>query len=199
MTATIAVTASDAVARTAAVLERGGIVVVPTDTVYGLAARADDPSATALLFARKGRGADTPLAVLCADAGQALGLADDASAEAVRALADRHWPGPLTLVVTRRPGLDLALGEPAHTVGVRCPDHDFVRAVAAVVGPIATTSANRHGEATPAEARDAAASLTGPVDLVVDGGSLLGTPSTVVDATGEHLRVLRAGPVDVEA
>ena len=183
--------------RVAGVLLAGGIVVLPTDTVYGLAANAADPTATGLLFERKGRGPDTPLAVLCADAEQAFSLAGPTTTEGARQLAGRHWPGPLTLVVPRRPDLDWALGSPSETVGLRCPDHDFVREVARSVGPIATTSANRHGQPTPTSAVEAAASLTGPVDLVIDGGDLIGTPSTVVDATGERIRVLRSGPVDV--
>ena len=183
--------------RAAAVLLAGGIVVLPTDTVYGLAANAADPAATRLLFERKGRGEDTPLAVLCADAEQAFSLAGPAVAAGAHDLARRHWPGPLTLVVPRRPGLDWALGTPAETVGVRCPDHDFVRSIARAVGPIATTSANRHGVPTPPDAADAAAGLIGPVDLVIDGGTLAGTPSTVVDVTSDRLRVLRAGTIEI--
>ena len=188
--------APDAVRRTSDVLAAGGLVVLPTDTVYGLAARAADPIATKRLFECKGRGADVPVAVLCASAEQALDLAADVP-EAARRLAEEHWPGALTLVLPRRPDLDWALGEPLVTIGVRCPDHDLVRAFAAVVGPLATTSANRPGVPTPAEAVPAAASLLGPVDLVVDGGPLGGAPSTVGDATTPDLRVQRAGIGDV--
>ncbi len=191
------VTDLTAAIRAAAVLLAGGIVVLPTDTVYGLAANAAEPSATELLFERKGRAADTPLAVLCADAEQAFTLAGPTTTEGARHLARRHWPGPLTLVVPRRPDLDWALGTPTETVGLRCPDHDFVRQIARAVGPIATTSANRHGQPTPPGAAEAASSLTGPVDLIIDGGALVGTPSTVVDATGDRLRVLRPGPIEV--
>ncbi len=191
------VTDLTAAIRAAAVLLAGGVVVLPTDTVYGLAANAADPRATGLLFERKGRAADTPLAVLCADEEQAFSLAAPTTTDGARDLARRHWPGPLTLVVPRRPDLDWALGAPAETVGLRCPDHDFVRQIARAVGPIATTSANLHGQPTPAGATEAASSLTGPIDLIIDGGALIGTPSTVVDATGPQLRVLRAGPIEV--
>ena len=190
----IAADAPDAVDRIAAVLVAGGLVVLPTETVYGLAALASHPTATRALFERKGRTADVPVAVLCADADQALGLADDPPAH-VRALAAEHWPGPLTMVLTRRAALDWALGEPVDTIGLRCPDHDLVRSVAARIGPLATTSANRHGAPTPATAAEAAAQLLGPVDLVVDGGEVGGSPSTVVDLTAERPKVLRQGAV----
>ena len=180
-----------------AALEAGGVVVLPTDTVYGLAARAADPAATARLFALKGRTADVPIAVLCADVAQALTLAEEPLDPAVVAVAQRWWPGPLTLVLRRRPGLDLQLGEPAATIGVRVPDHALVRAVAAAVGPLATTSANRHGAPTETTAAGAAEALGPGVGLVVDGGRLAGAPSTVMDATRIPWAVLRQGALDV--
>ena len=183
--------------RVAEVLRTGGVVVVPTDTVYGLAAAADRADAVARLFELKGRRADVPVAVLCADADQALALAGDVGPTTAR-LAEIHWPGPLTLVLPRRRGLDWELGEPTATIGVRCPAHPLVRAVAARIGPIAVTSANRHGQPTPATARNAAAVLTGPVDLVVDGGELVGVASTVVDLVAEPPRILRQGPLRVD-
>ncbi|HEY1118101.1 MAG TPA: L-threonylcarbamoyladenylate synthase [Acidimicrobiales bacterium] len=185
------------VERAAKALLGGGLVVVPTETVYGLAALASDPDATRALFDRKGRGADVPVAVLCADAEQAMALTQ-AVPPLAHELAARHWPGPLTLVLPRRSGLGWVLGEPADTIGLRCPDHDLIRALAARVGPIATTSANRHGLPTPASAAQAADQLLGAVDLVVDGGALTGTPSTVVDLTGDVPRVLRQGAVMID-
>jgi L-threonylcarbamoyladenylate synthase len=187
----VAASDASAVTRVVDVLDSGGVVVLPTDTVYGLAASARLGDAVGRLFTLKGRRADVPIAVLCADHEQAFGLTGPPHPDA-RLLAG-HWPGPLTLVLPRRPGLEWQLGEPAATIGVRCPDHDLVRAVAAQVGPLATTSANRHGVPTPVEAAAAAASLTGPVDLVVDGGTLVGEASTVVDLTGPVARVLRQG------
>lgn len=191
-----------AVAQAMAVLRAGQVVALPTDTVYGLAALPEVGGATAALFALKGRGADVPVAVLCASAAQALALAADSVSDDVRRIAERLWPGPLTLVLPRRPGLSYALGEPSHTVGVRCPDHPLVQALASQVGPLATTSANRHGEPTPPTAAGVA-ELFGPgVGLVLDGGPCSAPPSAVVDATGPRWRVLRAGPVgltDIEA
>lgn len=176
------------------VLQRGGVVVLPTDTVYGLAALPTSAGAVERVFALKGRKADVPIAVLCASAAQALELSEPipGAAEVAAAL----WPGPLTLVLPRRSGVDLHLGEPIHTIGLRVPDHPLVRAVAERAGPIATTSANRHGEATPATADGAAASLTSEPDLVVDGGPLEAAASTVVDATSDPWSALRRGPVD---
>jgi tRNA threonylcarbamoyl adenosine modification protein (Sua5/YciO/YrdC/YwlC family) len=184
-----------AVSMAAAALREGGVVVLPTDTVYGIAALPFDAAATAALFALKGRASGAPLAVLCADLEQAAALTDPDVAPSLRTVGDRWWPGPLTVVVRRAPGLALHLGEPAGTIGVRVPDHDFVRALAAAVGPIATTSANHHGEATPPTAMAAAASLLGDVALVVDGGPLDGVASTVIDATTTPWTVLRKGPL----
>ena len=177
-----------------AALEGGGVVVLPTDTVYGLAALPTSRDAIERIFALKGRRADVPLAVLCASADQALGLA--APVPGVERVAARFWPGPLTLVLPRRSGVELHLGEPQHTIGLRVPDHDLVRAVAARTGPIAATSANRHGEPTPATASEAAASLTAAPDLVVDGGRLEASASTVVDASGTPWVARRVGPID---
>jgi tRNA A37 threonylcarbamoyladenosine synthetase subunit TsaC/SUA5/YrdC len=115
----------------ATALRDGLVVALPTDTVYGIGALPGVPGATDRLFALKGRSADVPIAVLCADAAQALALADEAEVgEDVHRIAERLWPGPLTLVLRRRAGLDYQLGEPAGTVGVRCPDHGLVRALA---------------------------------------------------------------------
>jgi len=171
-------------------LRSGGVVVLPTETVYGVAARAADPGAVGELFVRKGRPADRRVAVLVADLDQARSLA--VVDERAAMLAAARWPGPLTMV------LPAVAGSVEPTVGVRCPDHDLVRAVAAAVGPIATTSANRSGDPTPVDAAAAAASLrTGPDDdlLVLDGGSCAGVPSTVVDLTVDPAVVLRAGSV----
>lgn len=184
-----------AAARIAEALRAGGAVVLPTDTLYGLAALATDPSATGRLFELKGRTAEVPLAVLCADAAQALALAEEPVSPSVQAVAERWWPGPLTLVVARQPGVGLHLGQPESTVGLRVPDHSLVQAVARDVGPIAATSANRHGEPTPPTAAEVSEMLGPGVDLVVDGGELGDGGSTVIDATRRPWRILREGPI----
>jgi tRNA threonylcarbamoyl adenosine modification protein (Sua5/YciO/YrdC/YwlC family) len=184
--------------RAAAIALRAGeVVLLPTDTVYGIAVRAEVPGATARLFALKDRGEEQPVAVLVAGRDQALPLVDGPDEAMVRVM-DRLWPGPLTLVLRRSPAAEgLELGGDPSTIGVRCPDHDLVRGLAAEVGPLATTSANRHGEPTPATAAEAAASLIGAVALVVDGGPSGTTASTVVDLTGPRPVVLREGAVTV--
>lgn len=184
--------------RVAAALLAGGAVVLPTDTVYGLAALPGIRSATDQLFALKGRATATPLAVLCADVDQALELAELHDDSAVRAIAGRWWPGPLTLVLPRRIGVPLYLGEPEDTIGLRVPDDDRVRAVARAVGPIAATSANRHGHPTATTVAEALAALGPGVALAVDGGPLPVTASTVIDAASTPWKVLRDGPVDGE-
>lgn len=185
----------DVVERIVAALRSGGAVVLPTDTVYGLVACAADQEATAQLFALKGRTDGVPLAVLCADVEQALALVELPVDRAVQAVAERWWPGPLTLVVPRRPGLDLHLGEPESTIGLRVPDHDLVRAVARQVGPLAATSANLHGSPPATTATEASESLGPGVVLAIDGGVLAETASSVIDATRRPWRVLREGPI----
>jgi tRNA threonylcarbamoyl adenosine modification protein (Sua5/YciO/YrdC/YwlC family) len=186
----------DAVTLAIDALRCGEVVALPTDTVYGLAALPAIAAATDRLFALKGRGTDAPIAVLCADAAQAFGLAaPDAPTAEVRHIADHLWPGPLTLVLPRRPGLGYELGEPADTVGVRCPDHALVRTIAAAVGPIATTSANRHREPTAPTAEGVAATFGAGLALVLDGGRCEAPPSTVVAVIGAEWKVLREGPI----
>ncbi len=182
----------------AAALEAGEIVALPTDTVYGLAVDPSRPGATASVFALKGRPLELELPVLVADMDQADALAgpDGLSARA-RALAVRYWPGPLTIVVPRRAGIDWALGGHDTTIGLRCPSHDLARRLCGRVGPLATTSANRHGAPPMHSAAEVMAEF-GKAVTVVDGVSGGGVPSTVVDVTGAQLRVLRAGAVTLE-
>jgi L-threonylcarbamoyladenylate synthase len=178
---------------TLATLRRGGVVALPTDTVYGIAALAGDAAAMARVFTLKGRDEVKSIAVLVADLDQARGL--------TTADLDRyapHWPGPLTVVVPRRDGVALHLGGDDTTVGVRCPNSAFVRRLAHELGPIAATSANLSGRPTLATAADVAAAFP-DLPLVVDGGPLPGAASTVVDATAEPPRVVRAGPVSAAA
>jgi len=174
----------------------GRAVVLPTDTVYGLCALPFDRAAMAEIFDRKGRSADTPIAVLCADSTQALALADLEAADraSVERVAAALWPGPLTLVLPRRADLGWPLGEPVTTIGLRVPDDPFLRELMLEVGPLAATSANRHGEPTAPTAAGVAASLGADLPLV-DGGDRGTVASTVVDAIGHEWRVLREGNV----
>ena len=177
----------DAFSMTMAALRRGAVVVIPTDTVYGIAARADDADAMARLFELKGRDSAKSIAVLVSDLGQARRLTSHG--------LDRFapfWPGPLTVVVPRAADAVLYIGDDESTVGIRCPDDAFVRRLALEVGPIAASSANASGAPTPATAREIAA-LFPTVQIVVDGGPRRGLASTVVDATVDPPVVLRAG------
>lgn len=171
----------------------GGAVVLPTDTVYGVATATGVRGSTTALFRLKRRPVDVALPVLCADEAQARVLAGDLPAGADILMAT-CWPGPLTVVVPRRPGLGLDLGGPDdQTIGLRVPAARLVRAIAGRAGPLACTSANRHGQPTPATAAEAAAALGPGVAAVLDGGRCDGLPSTVVGwSAGEH-RILRQG------
>jgi len=177
-------------------LRSGSVVALPTDTVYGLAVDPTVPGATARLFAVKSRPEEVDLPVLVGTLEQFEALvAPGAAAAAARRLARVLWPGALTIVVPRRPGLDWALGAHGDTVGVRCPGHAVVRRLCAEVGPLATTSANLHG-APPCTTAGAVARLFGDrVAAVVDGGECDRPPSTVVDVVDGTPRCLRQGGV----
>jgi L-threonylcarbamoyladenylate synthase len=186
----------DAAGRAAAieVLRGGGIVALPTDTVYGIAVALATSGGIERLFRVKDRPPEKGIALLLADADQAWDLG--VATLAARRLAAAFWPGPLTLVLERRPEIELpdALTGGAATVGVRVPDHDAPRALAAALGPLPTTSANRSGEPDALDAASVVADLGGRVDLVLDGGTTRGAaPSTVVDCTREPVKILREG------
>ena len=187
-----------ALERARAVLAGGGVVGVPTDTVYGLAALPTGggaapgiPAGTAAIFRLKGRPADAALPVLVADADQARALAD--VGPAARRLMAAFWPGALTVVVARASGVHLDLGGDERTVGLRAPAHRVPLALCRLAGPIATTSANRHGEPPMTRAAQLAGAF--PDVLVLDAGPCNGAPSTVVDCTGGEVRLLRSGAV----
>ena len=176
----------------------GGAVILPTDTVYGVATATSVPGSTAALFRLKRRPVDVALPVLCADEAQARSLARELPPGADRLMA-ACWPGPLTLVVPRRAGLDLDLGGPDdETIGLRVPDAPTVRAIAASAGPLACTSANRHGEAPATTVAEAAAALGPGVAAVLDGGRCDGLPSTVLGWEGDEHRILRQGGLPAE-
>ncbi|MFO6446680.1 L-threonylcarbamoyladenylate synthase [Erythrobacter sp. NE805] len=182
------------IAAAARCLESGGLVAVPTETVYGLAARADSAEAVARIYAAKGRPDFNPLIVHVAGLAQAEHYAI-ISPEA-RALAEAHWPGPLTLVLPRRPDAALAAAVTAGlpTVALRAPAHPAMRALLeSVAFPLAAPSANRSGFISPTTAAHVLASLDGRIDMVLDGGATrAGVESTIVavraDGTVEELR-----------
>ncbi len=179
------------------VLTNGGLVAFPTETVYGLGARADDPRAVASLYAAKGRPSFNPLIahVRDIDAAKQLGTFGDGALK----LADKFWPGPLTIVV--KATTDGAVCELARagleTIAIRMPSHDVARELlAAATFPIVAPSANRSGHVSPTTAQHVADDLDGKVDLIIDGGATaVGLESTIVDFSGAAPRLLRSGGI----
>ena len=193
MSATVVTTSASLVSA----LASGQCVGIPTDTVYGIAARLQDVDAVASLFTLKGRTRDQPLAVLVAslDQAQLLGDFDERS----RRVCGEFWPGALTVVVPRRALLDADLGGDPANIGLRVPDHGLVLEVIEAVGPLVATSANRSGEPTLLTAIEIAQEFGDAVGAVFDGGILADGASTVVDLTSTPLRVLREGPISAAA
>jgi L-threonylcarbamoyladenylate synthase len=187
---------AEAIAAAVDALRGGDIVGIPTDTVYGLAADPWHSGAADRLFLVKGRPRSVELPVLVADEEQALGLAT-AVPDCARRLMARFWPGALTIVLPRGQDVTADLGEEDETIGLRCPNHPVPLALCRALGPIATTSANRHGEDPVTTAAALAAGLSG-VALVLDAGRCDGAASTVVDSTGEVPKLLRAGSIGWE-
>lgn len=180
-------------------VRRGELVVLPTDTVYGIGADAFDEEAVAKLLAAKGRGREMPPPVLVATAPTLHALGTDL-APWVQPLVDAFWPGPLTLVCREQSSLHWDLGETRGTVAVRQPDHPVALAILERTGPMAVSSANSTGMPAATDVEEAEAMLGDSVSVYVDGGKALGsTPSTILDVTGEQPRLLRLGALSVEA
>jgi tRNA threonylcarbamoyl adenosine modification protein (Sua5/YciO/YrdC/YwlC family) len=180
------------------VLSRGGLVVLPTDTVYGIAADAFTPPAVQALLDAKGRGRQMPPPVLIADVRTLDGLATDVHPGA-RTLAEAFWPGGLTLIVRAQPSLAWDLGETRGTVALRVPDHETARALLRRTGPLAVSSANRTGSPAAVTAQEAYDQLGDSVAVYLDGGDAPAqVASSIVDATGPTLRLVRAGALTLE-
>jgi L-threonylcarbamoyladenylate synthase len=172
------------------------VVALPTDTVYGIAVALTTPGGIERLFHVKRRPPDRAIALLLADAAQAWTLGEPTPAAV--ALSVELWPGPLTLVLRRRQDAELPamIAADARTIGVRLPDHPTPRALAAAIGPLPTTSANRSGQPDPLDAATVVSELGDRVDLVLDGGRTPGfRPSTVVDVTTDPPTILRVGEI----
>lgn len=181
-----------------AALQRGAVVVLPTDTVYGIGADAFDADAVAALLAAKGRGRQMPPPVLVPDVRTLDGLATDVTDD-VRALVERFWPGGLTVILTAQPMLAWDLGETHGTVALRMPDHPAALALLRRTGPLAVSSANRTGQPAAMSAQEAHGQLGASVQVYLDGGDAPGgVASTIVDATGPRMRVVRAGAITVD-
>jgi L-threonylcarbamoyladenylate synthase len=196
-------TQPDAIAQAAERLAQGGLLALPTETVYGLGARADDDAAVARIFAAKGRPADHPLIVHVPNLAAALGFVSAFPAVA-RRLVEAFWPGPLTVIVPRNPEVATAAAGGHDTIGLRCPDHPVARqlldacALQGILG-IAAPSANRFGRISPTRAEHVVEEFTGQGEgldevWVLDGGACdVGIESTIIDCSRGHPVLLRPG------
>ena len=177
-------------------LDAGDAIVIPTDTIYGLAARPDRGGAVARIFEVKGRPATKPLPILAPglDALHDMVLVDDR----VRRLAERFWPGPLTIVLPRAPDFTVDLGGARDTLGVRIPSCTIAMQLLAETGPLAVTSANPSGEPPATTVEEARRALGDSVPFYVDGGKREGLPSSVVSLAG-GLELVREGAISLQA
>jgi tRNA threonylcarbamoyl adenosine modification protein (Sua5/YciO/YrdC/YwlC family) len=189
---------ADAIPKVADGIRRGALVVLPTDTVYGIGADAFSPDAVRALLAAKGRGVDMPPPVLVAETRTIDGLAASVPAYA-RALIEEFWPGPLTIVVQAQPSLAWDLGDTGGTVALRMPDDEVALELLKVVGPMAVSSANRTGHPSSRTVVEAASQLGPSVEFYLDGGpSTGGLASTIVDCTRDEPTMLRVGALSEE-
>ena len=187
----------DAIQQALEVLNKGGLVAFPTDTVYGVGAMVMDGTAVKSIYAAKDRPVEKAIPVLIGDAGDMDKVGMNIPETAYR-LASRFWPGPLTVVIPKKPTLPESVSATA-TVGVRVPDHEVARTLLRAAGPMAVTSANISGQTSPSTAEEVFAQLGGRIDLIIDGGKTPGgVPSTVVDCRENDLKILRAGPISLE-
>lgn len=185
--------------RGAEVIVRGGLVAFPTETVYGLGASALDENAAARIYEAKGRPSDNPLIVHIADAGEMDNIAGEVPSEA-RLLAERFWPGPLTMILPRGESIPRTVTGGLDTVAIRCPDNKIARALIRESGcPIAAPSANRSGRPSTTRFSHVREDLDGRVDMIIDGGdSCIGLESTIIDLTGNGYSILRPGYITAE-
>jgi len=187
----------DAIARAAEVLRRGGLVAFPTETVYGLGASALNATACGRIFEAKGRPANNPLIVHIASAEDALQVAAAWPEPAAR-LAERFWPGPLTLVLPRRDIVPDVVTAGGPTVALRVPAHPVALALLHAAGvPVAAPSANRSSRLSPTRAEHVLRDLEGHIDLVLDGGNCGLIPTSVIDLSTDRALVVRVGRGDV--
>lgn len=176
----------------------GEVIVLPTDTVYGVGADATSGAAVQRLLDAKRRGRDFPPPVLIAEVAMVRALAIDLDDRLDR-LAEALWPGALTLVLNARPTLPMDLGDRGTTIAVRVPDHDFTRELLRRTGPLAVSSANVHGQQAALTIGEAMEQLGDSCSVYLDAGAMNGlVPSTILDLTGVRARILRSGQVTAE-
>lgn len=190
--------AEAAYAAAADAVAAGEVIVLPTDTVYGVGADATSGAAVQRLLDAKQRGRDFPPPVLVAEVAMVRALATGLD-DRLNGLAEAFWPGPLTLVLTARDTLKMDLGDRGDTIAVRVPDHAFTRELLRRTGPLAVSSANVHGRDAALTAQQALDQLGESCTVYLDDGDAAGpVPSTIVDLTGPTARILREGRLSVE-
>ncbi len=189
----------DSIFAAANILKKGGLVAIPTETVYGLAANALDADAVTAIFTAKGRPQDNPLIVHIAELEELAPLVTEVP-EKARSLAKAFWPGPLTIILKRSPLVPAAVSAGLDTVAVRMPSHPVARAIIQAAGvPLAAPSANLSGSPSPTCAQHVLEDMNGRIPLVIDGGSCsVGVESTVVSLVGDTPALLRPGGVSAE-
>lgn len=193
----ISATSSNATTRALRILHAGGLVAFPTETVYGVGALAFNGMAVESIYTAKDRPIEKAIPVLIGDSADLDKVARSIQSTALK-LAARFWPGPLTILVPKKPTLPESISV-TSTVGVRVPDHEVARALLRAAGPMAVTSANVSGQASPVNAEEVFAQLNGRIELILDGGKTPGgVSSTVVDCSGGQVRILREGPITEE-
>jgi L-threonylcarbamoyladenylate synthase len=179
------------------ILFAGGLIAFPTDTVYGVGSLAFDGKAVESIYVAKDRPIEKAIPILIGDAEDMEKVGMDIPDIAFR-LASRFWPGPLTVLIPKKPTLPESVSA-TSTVGVRVPDHEVARNLLRMAGPMAVTSANISGQQSPSTAEEVSSQLGGRIDLIIDGGRTPGgIPSTVVDCTGNEIKILREGPISLE-
>lgn len=186
-----------ALEKSVSILNKGGLIVFPTDTVYGLAAKFDEDDAIERIYKVKGRDQTKALAVLIGNADQ-INIISPGISESAMKLTRVFWPGALTIIVKKREDIKTPLSMD-NSIGIRIPDDPFVRQLSELVGPLATTSANRSGYPSTTRIETVLYQIGDSVDLIVNGGECEGgIPSSVVDCRGDEIRILREGAISKE-
>lgn len=179
------------------ILQAGGLVAFPTDTVYGVGALAFNGKAVESIYTAKDRPVEKAIPILIGDADDLTKVATSVP-DMAKKFASRFWPGPLTLIVPKLPTLPDGISA-TNTVAVRVPDHEVARTLLRATGPMAVTSANISGRSDPTTADEVFAQLGGRIALIIDGGHTpSGVPSTLVDCTGTRPIIFREGPISLE-